>query len=254
MFFAKPGEYEACGIFSKEHFILLGISFFVIIIGVYFTRKMDKEKVLKTIRIATIFLWILEIIKIIFNLAIGNADKPNSYIPLYFCSLILYAGVLSGFCKGKLKKIGDVFIATGAIVAGLVFLIYPSTSIITYPLFHFISLQSFILHSLMIYLGVLVNITGYVKIQGKDIIYYASLIILIGVIAYIFNLFFDSNLMFVSHDFPAIKIIHYFYIKLGVIFPIFMILVQAILPFYIIYYIKCLLKLIKYKKKELANK
>jgi uncharacterized membrane protein YwaF len=237
MFFAKPGEYEACGMFSTGHFVLLGISFLIICIATYFTRNLKKENVLKIIRISTVFLWVLEIIKIVFNLSIGNANKPNTYIPLYYCSLILYAGIFSGFCKGKLKQVGDVFIATGAIVGGLVFLVYPSTSIVTYPLFHYISLQSFILHTIMVYLGILVNVTGYVKLQYKDIIYYAGLIIIIGIVAYIFNLFFDSNLMFVSKNFPGTPI-ELVYNGTGAFFPVVIILVQAILPFYIIYLIR----------------
>lgn len=241
MFFAKPGEYEACGMFSTGHFILLAISFFAICIAVYFTKNMKKDNILKIIRISTIFLWILEITKIIFNFAIGNANKPNTYIPLYFCSLILYAGIFSGYGKGLLKRVGDVFIATGAIIGGIVFLVYPSTSIVTYPLFHFISLQSFILHSIMVYLGILVNITGYVKLEKKDILYYAILIVLIGVVAYIFNLFFDSNLMFVSNNFPGTPI-EFLYNNTGIFFPVVMILAQAILPFYIVYGIVNLFK------------
>ena len=104
MFFAKPGEYNPCGMFSIGHIILFSVTIIIISIRVYFTKNSKIQSVKKIIQRATIFLWILEIIKIIFNFVVGNFVNPNNYIPLYYCSLILYAGLLSGFTKGKIKK------------------------------------------------------------------------------------------------------------------------------------------------------
>ncbi len=237
MFFAKPGEYEATGLYSIGHLILFIITLIGIIIAIKYTKDKRDEQVKKIIQKITIFIWILEIIKIIFNLVIGNGYNPNTYIPLYFCSMILYAGIFSGFCKGKLKKIGDVFIATGGLIAGIIFIICPSTSLPTYPIGHFISLQSFILHGSMIYLGILVNITNYVEVKAKDGIYYIGLMLAFSFIALIFNTIFDSNLMFISQDFPGTPI-HILYEISGSWFTFWMIILQATLPFYIVIGIK----------------
>ena len=237
MFFAKPNEFEACGMFSIGHLILFISTILLISVALYFSRNMNKEQIKKTIKCITIVMWVLEIIKIIFNIIIGNISNPNTYIPLYFCSLILYAGILSSFCKGKLKRVGDVFLSTGGIIAGICFLVYPSTSITIYPIFHYISLQSFILHGAMIYLGILMNIKNYIDLEMKDIKYYFILIVIISVIAYIFNLVFDSNLMFISKNFPG-TIIELIYNNTGILFPFVMILIQATLPFLVIYFIK----------------
>lgn len=233
MFFAKPGEYEAAGLYTIGHLVLFIITIIGIIIAIKFTKHKKDNEVKKIIQIVTVFIWILEIIKIIFNLAIGNGNNPNTYIPLYFCSLILYAGIFSGFCKGHLKRVGDVFIATGGLIAGIVFIICPSTSISTYPIGHLISIQSFILHGSMIYLGLLVNITNYVKIKPKDIIYYAGLMLVISFIALIFNNIFDCNLMFISKDFPGTPI-HILYEISGSWFTFWMIVLQATVPFYVV--------------------
>ena len=237
MFFSKSNEFEACGMFSIGHLILLISTILLISVALYFSRNMNKEQIKKTIKCITIVMWVLEIIKIIFNIIIGNISNPNTYIPLYFCSLILYAGILSSFCKGKLKRVGDVFLSTGGIIAGICFLVYPSTSITIYPIFHYISLQSFILHGAMIYLGILMNIKNYIDLEMKDIKYYFILIVIISVIAYIFNLVFDSNLMFISKNFPG-TIIELIYNNTGILFPFVMILIQATLPFLVIYFIK----------------
>jgi len=237
MFFARPGEYEACGMYTIGHLILLLITILSILIALKFTQNKNKEQILKEIRIITVFLWVLEIIKIVFNLSVGNASNPNTYVPLYFCSMILYAGIFSGFCKGKLKHVGDVFIATGGMIAGIIFLLSPNTSLTMYPIFHYISIQSFILHGAMVYLGVLLNITNYIDVKGKDIIYYSGLMLIISGIAYIFNLIFESNLMFISYNFPGTPIEILYNIS-GRLFTPIMVILQATGPFYVVYGIK----------------
>lgn len=237
MFLARPGEYEACGMYTIGHLIILLITVLGILIALKFTKNKKKEQILKEIRIITVFLWVLEIIKIVFNLSVGNASNPNTYVPLYFCSMILYAGIFSGFCKGKLKHVGDVFIATGGMIAGIIFLLSPNTSLTMYPIFHYISIQSFILHGAMVYLGVLLNITNYIDVKGKDIIYYSSLMLIISGIAYVFNIIFESNLMFISYNFPGTPIEILYNIS-GKLFTPIMVILQATGPFYVVYGIK----------------
>ena len=237
MFFAKPGIYEVCGIFTKGHMVLFTLIVICLLIALYYTNKKSKEEVQQIIKNCTIFLWILEIIKILFNILIGNINNPNSYVPLYYCSLILYAGLFSSFSKGMLKRVGDIFIATGGIVAGIWFTLAPLTSLTVYPVFHYISIQSFILHGTMIYLGLLVNITHYVEYGKKDFKYYFWLIIIIGILAYIVNLILDTNLMFVSKNYPGTPI-EFLYNLFGRLYPAFAILSQAILPFFVILGIK----------------
>lgn len=245
MFFARPGTYKPCGIYTIGHFALLAIVTLGVIIALKYTKNKSSEEVKKIIRRITIFLWILEIIKIIFNMIIGNVSNPNTYIPLYFCSIILYAGVLSGFCKGRLKRTGDVFLSTGGLIAGIVFLLYPSTSLPTYPIFHYISIQSMVLHGAMVYLGILLNVTHYIELEKKDINYYAILILIISVLAYIINNIFDSNLMFISKDFPGTPI-SLIYHASRELFTTVMVVGQATAPFYVVYGIRKLIS----KKEE----
>ena len=233
MFFAKNGIYEACGLFSIGHLLLICIT----ILGIYMTLKyikIEKESVLKTIRILTILVWVLEIIKIAFNAYIGNGDDLNSFVPLYFCSLLLYAGLMSSFGKGKIKHTGDVFLATGGIIGGIVFIIMPTTSLPNYPMFHFISIHSFLYHGIMVYIGLLIHKTKYISLDRNDIKYYASLIFAICVLAYIVNSIYGSNLMFISQDFPdnPLTILYHF---AGPLFTPIMVIIQMTLPFYIIY-------------------
>ena len=231
--FSKMGEREACGIFSIGHFVLLGLSIVGIYIGLKLTKNKTKEEVKAIITKSTIFLWILELVKIAFNLLTGNADNPNTYIPLYFCSLTLYAGLLSSFAKGTLKRVGDVFFATGGIVAGASFMLCPITSLTNYPAFHFISIQSFILHSTMVVVGFIINRANYIEYDNRDFKYYFGLITVCAVLAYIVNSKLGTNLMFISQNFPG-TLIEPVYNLTGKLFPLVMFVPQATLPFFII--------------------
>ena len=246
---SKMGTYEPCGIFSLEHFILIVCTISIIFIALKNTINKSRREIHKIIKISTIMMLILEIIKIIFNIIQNSFRAINTYIPLYYCSILLYAGLLSSFAKGKMKRVGDVSLATGSIIGGIVFIIYPSTSLTIYPIFHFLSIHSFLYHGTMIYLGLLINITKYIEIRRQDIKYFASLMGCMCVIAIIVNKAFNGNLMFISNNFPGTPIeLIYNITKGGTLFTAIMSIIQITLPFYISYYIIKLVNYLKNKK------
>lgn len=234
MFFSKPGEYEPCGMYTWGHIFLLVVTLIVITIALHINKNCNEEEVKKIIKKSTIILWVMEIIKIIFNLAVGHSNNPNHYVPLYYCSIILYAGLLSSYTNGFLKQVGDIFIAVGAIVGGGFFLSCPNTSITMYPLFHYLSIQSFVFHGTMVYLGILVNITNYVKLKFSDIRYYACIMVVMLVISYFTNKALDTNFMFISKNFPDTPV-SVIYNLAGRFFTPVMSVLQIILPFAMVY-------------------
>ena len=100
MLFAEPGKYEACGLFTKGHLNLIIITVIFIIIALKNTANKNKETVKKIIKKCTIVMWILEFIIILFKLFNSDPRNVNNYIPLYYCSMLLYAGLFSSFGKG----------------------------------------------------------------------------------------------------------------------------------------------------------
>lgn len=234
MLFSRPGEYDACGMFTKGHVTLLVLTIIGIIVALKRTANKTKEEVKMIIKRCTIFMWILEVIIITFKLLTGDPKNLNNYVPLYFCSLLLYAGLLSSFAKGELKRMGDLFLATGGIIGGIVFLIFPTTSLPAYPAIHFVSLHSFLFHGTMVYLGLLINITHYIELEAKDIKYYALLVGIVCVLAYIVNKLTGSNLMFISQNFPGMPI-EILYNLTGRFYTLVASIGQMTLPFYIVY-------------------
>lgn len=249
MFFARPMEYEPCGLYSIQHLIFLVLTIVAIYVAVKNTNINSKNIIKRNIRNVTITVWILEIIKIIFNFKIGNGKNLNTYIPLYYCSILLYAGIFSSFGKGFIKRIGDVFLATGGIIGGVLFLIFPTTSITMYPMFHFISIQSFIYHGAMVYLGIIIHKSGYIELENKDIFYYSSLLFIMCVLAFMINIKYGSNLMFISKDFPGTPV-GIIYKLTGKYFTIVASLIQIFAPFYTVLGIKNILQKVTLNKER----
>ena len=245
--FADLGVYEPCGIFTRDHFILMGITIICIFLALKYTSNKSKDEVYKTIKWITIAMCVLEVIKIIYSITQNSIYDVNTYMPLYYCSILLYAGLLSSFGKGVFKRVGDVSLATGAIIGGVVFIIYPSTSLPMYPAFHILSIHSFLFHGTMIYLGILINKTRYIELEKRDVKYFASLIGIMSIIALIINNLFNGNLMFISNNFPGTPIeILYNLTNGGIWYSLIMIIAQMTLPFYISYYV--IKKVSLYKK------
>ena len=240
MFFSLPGQYAPAGMFSPAHLLIFSVTVALVILGLYLCRHKTHEDVRRIIRAITLLLWVLEIVKILFVLLVTKNTNPNSFIPLYYCSLILYAGAFSSLGRGKLRQVGDVFLATGSLVGGAVFLVLPTTSLPTNPLFHFLSFHSVLLHGLMVFLGLLLLLRGVYKPVLSDVKYCALLITAVCAVAYIFNTVYDrvmgvsvANLMFVSKDFPGSPLTVIYHLT-GPLFPIVMWLGQAFGPFLLV--------------------
>lgn len=241
MFFSLPYEYTPCGLFSPGHAVLFLVTALCIAGGLFAARNADARTVRRIVRVSTLLLWVLEAAKILFVLFKTGSRNPNDFVPLYYCSLVLYAGLFSSVGKGRVRHVGDVFLATGGLVGGACFLCCPNTSLPRYPLFHFISFHSFLLHGLMVFLGLLLLLRGTVRLSSRDVIDCAGLVSAMCAAALIFNCVYSAvtgtesaNLMFMSRDFPGTPV-HLLYALTGKAFPAAMWLLQAFVPYYAVF-------------------
>ena len=234
-FFSKQGELAASGVFSAAHCVYVLLTISAVIIALCLTRKADNNKQSATIRLAAILLCFIEALKIIFVLASEPKPNPNSFLPFYFCSIEMYASLFAAFGKSKLKKTGEVFMMTGGIIGGLFFIIYPLTSLSIYPAFHFISLQSFLYHGIMLFAGLFMLIVAKKSIKLKDIIYHCAIVLSVSAIALLFNILLDTNLMFISQNYPGTFIEPIYNALPTPIFTVLSATAQATVPFLAVY-------------------
>ena len=240
MFFSLPGAYAPAGLFTPVHFMLLCATAFAVVLALWLTRHLESNQVRRVVFGVTLVLWVLEACKLFFVLVVTRSRNPNEYMPLYYCSLTLPAGLMSTLGRGRVHLTGDAFLATGGLVGGLVFLLFPTTSLLRYPALHFISLHSFLLHGLMVYLGLLLLLRGTYRVCLCDVKYVAGLVSVMCTLALAFNLCYDrvsgtqvANLMFLSKDFPGTPLSPIYHV-LGVFYTPVVWLAQAFLPFLLV--------------------
>ena len=196
--FAKYGIYDAVGLFSTTHLITMVVLFFAVLMLAISTKKMSKKCYLMILRVMAIVFTCLELMKMIWTWCNGNFII-DAWAPLFFCSLFIYALWLTWFKNPKVQEVGLSFIGLGGIVAGIAFIIFPTTSFRWFPIWHFQCLYSMLYHSAMVYAGIMCFVTKSIKINLKTIIKYCFFTLSFILFAIGINLIKGSNLMFMNH-------------------------------------------------------
>ena len=229
--FSPGNKLTACGMWSTTYIIALSIVVVLICVGLYLSRNMDKKNVKKVITIMAIWTIISEIIKMIFT-GVTYGVKEVDFLPLYFCSLFMFCTVFSVVPNEKLNKMGLSFLFYGGIIGATAFFIYPSACIPNYPIYHFMCIRTMLYHGSMIYTGILIVLTGYYKPNVKDFKYYVVELSIVCILAYIINVLFDKNLMYMQEPlgFNLSKII---YNKIPTIYPFIFMILEIVCPFFI---------------------
>ena len=245
--FSRPNAETACGMFTLPHIISLILCIGLIIFALYFSRKIDDKRVVLITRIMAIVFTAWEACKIIFKFAIGDT-LPDHWVPLYFCSLFIYATIFCGFFNGSICKLGEAFIAGGCILSGFSFLVVPSTSLTEYPVYHFLSIHSMLFHSCMVYLGILYVTKKGIKLNKGD---YKRYLIFVGVfvsLALVLNLILKQNFMLMMNPYNIpIGFINSIAEKLPWLYTFFVIGLYLTVPFFLV---KMLILIIRQIKKR----
>jgi len=199
-FFAPRERFVPCGMFSTDHIVasIISIVFVAIMLLLNKKRILTFNKI-RTFRISAILLTILEAIKISHSFIYGDYGLDN-WFPLSFCGLFILALWMAGFCKNKLKRIGEVYLAYGCPFAGVAFLIFPTTSLMLFPVWHYFSIYSLFFHSLMVYVG-FSALLDEERLDRTSYLYYLIFFTIFAVIAIILNTVFGSNLMILREPF-----------------------------------------------------
>ena len=230
-FLSPHGKYPAAGLFSGGHLLLLALTIVSIATALHRSMHFSVEKIRRIIRTLCILLWSLEILKILFKFTVDHTgSQPGTWLPLYFCSIALFATILSGFAHGYLQHIGDVCLASGSLVGGICFLLYPSSSLLLYPWQHFLCLHSFLYHGCMVYLGILMNRTHMISLSYHDFAVYSIYVGFFCLLALFVNMKTGSNLMFISAPFGG-TFLDTFYLVLKHAYTPVLVLAQMSLPF-----------------------
>lgn len=241
-FWAPRDVYQHCGMLTSRHIVLLFICMIVLSVLLFLTRKITNKQINKLTKILAVVITILEGIKIYFNFYWGYT-WINTWLPISYCSIFIYALWLSGYGKGKWKAMGEAFIAGVSIIAGATYLIFPSTSLTVYPVWHYLCMYSMTFHTLMVYMGIIYLFKLGIKLEKNRFRSFAKIYLFFATIAIILNTVFDSNLMLLKKPFKIpVPFLHELFASAPWLYTIVVFLVYLYVPYYITVYMNRVIK------------
>ena len=188
------------GVFSLKHIIGL-VWVTAMIVGLYLlsNRLRKKKGIGFVLRAGAVFLIAMELIKYVYLIVRGQWDM--SYIPLHFCSLMLYIyPVIAFFPKTKIAKRILPFAFSGGIIAGLIALILP-TNILGDPgipwlsTASFLPIVSFIYHGVMVWYSSWLAYSRHYVPRYRDTLNMMAFVFFFAIIAMVVNVLFNQDFM-----------------------------------------------------------
>lgn len=250
-FWAPRKAFEPVGMFTEGHMFLLIICLSILVGLIYSSRNITKNSIVKITKVLAVVMVILEGIKICYSFYWGYTWL-SAWFPIAYCSIFMYALLLRGYGKGKWIKIGEAFLAGGCIMGGTAFLLFPSTSLMMYPVFHYQCLYSMFFHTLMIYVGIMYIWKMDIKFNKAGYKEYCKIYLFFGSIAVVLNTLFESNLMLLREPFKIpIPFVHKMFMDAPWTYTIFVFLAYLIGPYWTTAYFTKLVR--KRKSKGIEN-
>ena len=198
-FYDHYTEEDICGMFTPAHILVVVLFFSLLALTLYLSRRLTAKGVRKTHFWIAVVVTAVEVVKI--GLRVYKKQPPNDWMPLFYCSLFLFA-VWFAFCKWEpLRRTGYAFMAMGGIAAAAFYIVYPSTGLGMYPLWHPAALHGIAYHFVMCYTGLLLLLKGEYRPTVTDSLYYCIFIVAACIPSYFFNEWLGSNCMFLHNAF-----------------------------------------------------
>ena len=157
-----PAEQLPGTMFTPLHFIVAGIILAIVIVSASLVHK--KEKFVRTLFIV---LWatvsVLEIVKITWESTTGNTVRLEvaGILPLYPCSIFMYAMPFAIWGKGKVKQAACGYVCTLGLLGGSLNFFYPMTVLYRYSIISFSAMHSMLYHAVMLFTCLTMLLSGY---------------------------------------------------------------------------------------------
>lgn len=177
---------ECPTLYGWFHLLWLAITVLAAVALCRWCRKEDAPRVLLIIAIVVALLEVYKQVNYSFSYTDGIAYDYQWYaFPFQFCSTPMYIGLLAGLTrKGKVHRAACAYLATFAVFAGLCVMFYPGDVFVSTI---GINIQTMICHGSMIFQGVYLLYSGYVKLEHKTILRAAGVFVICVGIAVVLN-------------------------------------------------------------------
>ncbi len=161
--FLPPASEIPGTLFTPLHFIVAAIILAAVIFFAVFLSKKNEKTIRTVFAVLWAFLVILEPTKIIWETYSG-ADvwfEWGGVLPLYPCSIFMYAMPFAIWGKGKVREAGCGYVCTLGLLGGAINFFYPANILQNYSAISFAGFHTFIYHGTMLFCALTMLLSGY---------------------------------------------------------------------------------------------
>ncbi len=159
-----PGADKMPGtLFTPMHFIVALLFVALVIIACAVCKKLEESKLKRIFTVLWAFLVIFEIAKIVWESVSGKvvSVELGGILPLYPCSIFMYAMPFSIWGKGIVRKAACGYVCTLGLLGGLINFVYPANVLSNYSCISFAGFHTLTYHSTMVFCAFTMLLFGY---------------------------------------------------------------------------------------------
>ena len=158
-------------LFGEEHIAYIILAFTLTAFLCWLFRHTRHSTVDRLLKVMSIVMPVLEITKVTWeswwDVSTGRGFNWTGLLPIYTCSLFMYALLVAAWGKGRAKEYCLSFITTVSLLYGAVGIIY-CNGLNWYPFWTFGAFYSLFFHTSMFATGFFLLATGYKKLELND--------------------------------------------------------------------------------------
>lgn len=254
-FFGIGGfQREPEGYFSWQHLTFVTILVLIMIGLAVALGLKNKEKDYKiknkVIIAAALLIDGFELFKIIMGCVIEESfDSILSNLPLFLCSIQLITIPLAAFSKGRVKEASIDFVSIFGLLGGLLGTYFAGQNYNAYPVLSFTNVVSGITHCISGFTALYIFTSGMASMKKQNMWITFSILGVFIVLAYIANISFGTNYMFLMQGDGTPYDIFYNLVNGNKVFYPLIVVVLFLLYILAFYYIFFLIKNKKVKNK-----
>ncbi len=181
-------------LFGGAHLVWLAIAIGLIVLISFKCKKLTDKQFRIILLVVGLVLIIFEVFKQLnfaYDAQTDTWDYEWKQFPFQFCSVPMYVMLLVACLKeGKFRDFLCSFLATFGLFSGLVVMLYPAT-VLSSVIFRFS--QSMLHHTALLVVGVLMFVSGKVKIEHKTILKAMSVFAVFVSIAFVLNVVYHAT-------------------------------------------------------------
>lgn len=240
------------GFLSWQHILFVSVFFAIMLFLAFYIGKKNKNKdeasKNKVLVWTAIIINVVEIIRIIILCFREKELSPIIYnLPLFLCSIQFITIPLAAFSKGRVKEASLDFVFIFGILGSIMGTYFAGNNYGSFPVVCFDNVFSNITHCMSGFAALYIVMTNMESMKKENLWITFSILGVFGVLAYIANIAWDANYMFLmGGDGTPYDIVFNLLNGHKVFYPlcVMLLFVLYILVFYWIYY------LIKNRKKK----